>query len=256
MSSPPLSVNHNENGTRTNSHTFNSNTDIERTFVQFESVPAFAYALDVKVDVPTHGAVTVDIGFGGAYYALCPASVFGLDVLKSPTHALVSAADAVTQAVRRSVIIEHPTADKDLGFLYGTILTDGADRYVSGQQTPTANICVFAKREVDRSPTGSGVTARMAVQYARGLVARDQMRRFQSITGDIFTGRIVSAGSYPVPRDWKGNAYNKTPIDTPTTSTALVPTVCVQVGGRAFYTGQHVFVVEPHDPLRNGFLLA
>ena len=81
----------------------------------------------------------------------------------------------------------HPD-DPDLAFLYGTILTDGADAF---SPEATANICVFAAREVDRSPTGSGVTARIAVQHARGLIALGQERRFESVTGAIFTGKAL-----------------------------------------------------------------
>ncbi len=155
--------------------------------VAFESVPAFAFALDAQVEVPGHGRVSLDIGYGGAFYAVLPAARFGLDVRTSPTRALVDAAAAVTEAARAQVPLAHPD-DPDLAFLYGTILTDGADAW---SEQPTANICVFAAREVDRSPTGSGVTARLALQHARGLIALGQSRNFESITGAIFTGKVL-----------------------------------------------------------------
>jgi proline racemase len=136
--------------------------------VAFESVPAFAFALDRAVEVPGHGRVHLDIGYGGAFYGLVPASRFGLDVMRSRTRDLVDAAAAVTEAAKQQIPLEHPD-DADLAFLYGTILTDGADTW---SEAPTANICVFAAREVDRSPTGSA----------------------------IFTGKVLretSAGSHP-----------------------------------------------------------
>lgn len=196
--------------------------------VRFESVPAFAYALGCAVNLPGHGRVVLDIAYGGAFYAVLPAATFGLDVRRSPVRALVDAAAAVTAAAKAQVALSHPD-DPDLAFLYGTILTDGADTW---SETPTANICVFAEREVDRSPTGSGVTARIALQHARGQIGLGRERQFESVTGAIFTGRVASRMTLG-PRD----------------------AVTVEVSGRAHYTGKAQFIAEPDDPLRDGFLL-
>jgi trans-L-3-hydroxyproline dehydratase len=196
--------------------------------VAFESVPAFAYALDRAVEVPGHGRVHLDIGYGGAFYALVPASRFGLDVRRSRIRDLVDAAAAVTEAAKAQVPLEHPE-DRDLAFLYGTILTDGLDEW---SEAPTANACVFAEREVDRSPTGSGATARIAVQYAKGLIRLGQERRFESVTGAMFTGkplRALKAGRFDA--------------------------LTVEVSGRAHYTGTSQFTWEPGDEIGQGFLL-
>jgi len=195
--------------------------------VRFESVPAFAFALDASVEVPGWGRVELDIGYGGAFYALVPASRFGLDVRRSRTRDLVDAAAAVTEAARAQTALDHPD-DADLAFLYGTILTDGGD----GRATPSANVCVFAEREVDRSPTGSGVTARLAVQVARGQTGLGEERRFESLTGAVFTGQAL--------RHAKAGRFEA---------------VTVEVGGRAYYTGGGRFTVEADDPLGGGFLL-
>jgi trans-L-3-hydroxyproline dehydratase len=196
--------------------------------VRFESVPAFAFDVERAVEVPGHGPVSVDIGYGGAFYALVPADTFGLDVRNSPVRDLVDAASAVTEAIKSQVPISHPD-DPELAFLYGTILTDGADLY---SHEPTANVCVFADRQVDRSPTGSGVTARIAVQFDRGLIDLDQVRTFESLTGARFTGRAIE-------RRHVG------PFDA----------VTVEVGGRAHYVGRSRFTLDPDDPLGGGFLL-
>ena len=196
--------------------------------VRFESVPAFAFALDRTVEVPGAGAVTLDIGYGGAFYAFLPAARFGLDVRRSPTRDLVDAAAVVIEAVKRQVPLEHPD-DPDLAFLYGTILTDGADAW---SEQPTANICVFAEREVDRSPTGSGVTARIALQHARGLIALGRERKFESVTGALFTGKAL--------RETRAGRF---------------PAVTVEVGGRAHYTGTARFTLEDGDDIGRGFLL-
>jgi len=94
-------------------------------------------------------------------------------------------------------------------------------------------VCVFADRQVDRSPTGSGVSARLAVAAARGLVAAGQVRRVASLTGAVFTGEVV--------------AHHRTgPFDS----------VTVEVGGRAHHAGTARFTFDPDDPLVGGFLLA
>ncbi len=196
--------------------------------VHFASVPAFAFALDQTVETPSFGPVTLDIGYGGAFYALVPAGRFGLDVRASPTRSLVDAAREVTEAVKAQVSLAHPD-DPDLAFLYGTILTDGRD---ADATAPSANICVFAGSQVDRSPTGSGVTARLAVQHRRGQVALGETRTFESVTGAHFTGRVVAetrAGEHPA--------------------------VTAEVGGEAHYTGEASFVLEPGDRIGEGFLL-
>ncbi|MED6261772.1 hypothetical protein ATANTOWER_009871 [Ataeniobius toweri] len=127
------------------------------------------------------------------------------------------------------VKLHHPVSD-DLAFLYGTILTDGRDEF---SPEPTANICVFAEAQVDRSPTGSGVTARVALQHHKGLIQLNQTRTFQSgATGSQFTGKAVEE-----------------------TRCGDFRAVVVEVAGRAFYTGVSRFVQEPEDQLAHGFLL-
>jgi len=196
--------------------------------VKFSSVPAFAFALDRMIEVPGLGSVAIDVGYGGAYYAFLPASQFNLDVKRSATRDLVDAAHAVTKAAKAQIKLDHPD-DADLAFFYGTILTDGNDAWSA---EPTANICVFAEREVDRSPTGSGVTARIALQHARKQIAMGQERKFESITGAIFTGRALSE-----------------------TKTGRFNAVIVEVGGKAHYTGSAKFTHEDSDEIGRGFLL-
>ncbi|MGL4438042.1 MAG: proline racemase family protein [Bosea sp. (in: a-proteobacteria)] len=196
------------------------------TSASFESVPSFVLRDGVEVMVPGFGSVTCDIAYGGAFYAIAPASAFGLDYGATPLPSLVDAAAALTDAIRSSMIISHPF-EPDLGFLYGTILTDGAAPPVE-----SANLCIFAERQIDRSPTGSGVTARMALDHANGLVAIGETRRFRSITGGIFTGSVA-------------------------TRTSLGPhdAVTVTVGGQAHWMGRGEFIIEDDDRLGHGFEL-
>lgn len=194
--------------------------------VSFTSVPAFAARLDARVVVPGFGAVTTDVGYGGAFYAILPASRLGL-TLAARASVLVEAAHAVTEAVKAQVEIEHPV-EPDLGFLYGTILTDGG----TGIDIPTTNVCVFADREVDRSPTGSGVTARVALMRARGEIGPGDVRRFRSITGSEFLGALEAD-----------------------TDLAGRPAVIARVSGKAHYSGRATFTLEADDPFPDGFLV-
>jgi trans-L-3-hydroxyproline dehydratase len=187
--------------------------------VAFDSVPAFAHLLDAEVAVPGFGRVRVDVSFGGAFYAVLPASRLGLDLRDSPYDDLVRAGQAVTAAGRAQVQIAHPV-EPDLGFLYGTILTDDAV-----PDAPTYNLCIFGGGQVDRSPTGSGATARMALDRACGGIGPGAVRAFHGLSGLPFVAELreeTDAG------------------------------VVVRVAGEAHYSGTAEFVCEPDDPLADG----
>jgi len=202
-------------------------TDGKPGRVSFESVPAFAAVLDLAVEVPGHGNIVCDVAYGGAFYAIADAAQFGLAFGESRIRDFVDAATALSEAVRQAHALTHPEST-DLAFLYGSILTDGGD----GKSEPTKNICVFADAEVDRSPTGSGVTARLAAMHARGKARVGDVRTFESVTGSHFEGTIASEFAY------QGMAA-----------------VTVNVSGRAWWSGQSRFIVEDDDPLKGGFLL-
>jgi proline racemase len=198
----------------------------EVTDVRFESVPAFVMARELGVEVPGRGRIVTDIAYGGAFYAILPAAALGLDFFGSPVDELRDAAGDLVDAIRASVAIRHPE-EPDLGFLYGAIVTDGAETTAESW-----NLCVFAERQIDRSPTGSGVTARMALDHAKGLLRPGQERSFRGISGEPFTGRVS--------REAPGPQH----------------AVRVEVGGRGFYAGRGSFVIEDADPLGWGFDLA
>ena len=197
--------------------------------VTFESVPAFAWRLDAIVPTATWGPLTLDVGYGGAFYAVLPADAIGLDLLRSPVRQLVDAGEEIARAAAAAILIEHPE-EPDLAFVYGTIITDGGD---GSDGRASRNVCIFAGRQVDRSPTGSGVTARMALLAARRAAAAGEERRFESLTGAQFSGRILSEARAGRHRAWT-----------------------IAVAGEAHYTGEAVFRFEDSDPLRWGFALA
>jgi len=198
--------------------------------VAFESVESFAYRLDAEVEVPGFGRVSFDIAFGGAYYAILPASRLGLSLMETPLGELVAAGVAITEVVRAAIPIRHP-AEPDLGFLYGTILTDDvACGHAAGR--PSYNLCIFAEGQIDRSPTGSGVTARLALAAARGEMAMGDGCEIRGVSGQGFRARLASVAHGP------HGVVSR-----------------VRVSGQAFYSGRSELVLEAADPFAHGFVL-
>jgi len=198
--------------------------------VSFLNVPSFLYARDVEIESPEYGRLNVDIAFGGTFYAFIAAEQVGLKVTPENTEHLVTAGEAIKKAVNGTMSINHPV-EADLGFVYGTILTDvpeNPDHY-------SRNVCVFANGEVDRSPTGTGVSARLALHHAKGEIVDGQQIVIESILGaaSTFNGRIVGRAQV--------GPYE-----------AIVP----EVSGKAFITGLHEFIIDPRDTLGQGFLVS
>ncbi len=195
--------------------------------VRFLNVPSYVVALDEQVEVPSFGAVRYDLAFGGAYYAFVEASELGLSCEASQAHALIDASRAIKQAVMDARSIEHPF-EPDLGFLYGTI-------FIAPPESASAhsrNVCIFADGELDRSPTGTGVSARAAIHRARGEIAPEEWISIESIVGTSFRVRV----------------REELPFGP---HAAIVP----EVEGSAFITGRQEFCVDPRDPLRDGFMV-
>lgn len=198
-------------------------------YVSFLNVPSFLYARNVEFDIPAYGRLAVDVAFGGAFYAFLPAAQVGLSVTPAHANRLAAAGDTITQAVNAVLPITHPL-EEDLGFLYGAIFTAPPEDPAHHSR----NACIFADAELDRSPTGTGVSARLAIHHARGEIAENQHIIIESILGaaSTFGGRVVGQA--------RVGEYH-----------AILP----EVSGRAFITGRHEFVIDPRDELGRGFLL-
>jgi trans-L-3-hydroxyproline dehydratase len=199
----------------------------EVTSVRFHNVPSFVLALDQTVDVPGLGWVRYDVAFGGAFYAYVRAEEAGVTCTPDDFRALIEKGIAIKRAIMASRPIPHPF-EKDLSFLYGTIFIGPP----LGEGAHSRNVCVFAEGEVDRCPTGTGVSARLAIHHARGEIGVGEPMVVESIIGTRFTGRIVE-----------------------TTSFGPYPAVIPEIEGTAHITGRHEFVIDPADPLRDGFIL-
>ncbi|MCS5615639.1 MAG: proline racemase family protein [Candidatus Marinimicrobia bacterium] len=199
----------------------------EVTGVRFQNVPSFVQALDAEVDVQGFGKIKYDLAFGGAFYAFVDVSEVGLDCTKEYHNALVDVGKKIKQAVMDKVSMAHPT-EPDMNFLYGTIFTGSA----KDPNHHSRNVCIFADGQVDRSSTGTGVSARAAIHYARGEIKIGESITIESIIGSTFTVKVAESSSLG-------------PYD------AVIP----EVGGNAHITGKNTFWIDPDDPLKGGFIL-
>ncbi len=195
--------------------------------VYFHNVPSFVFALNETVAVPGIGSVNYDIAFGGAFYAFVQAEDIGLTCTPEHFRALIEKGMAIKHAVMASRPVTHPFED-DLNFLYGTIFLGPP----ISANAHSRNVCIFAEGEVDRSPTGTGVSARMALHFAKKEIGINEPMVIESIIGSSFTGKVIESTTFGP-------------------HAAIIP----EVEGRAFITGMHDFLIDPTDPLKDGFIL-
>ncbi|APG65377.1 proline racemase [Tenacibaculum todarodis] len=199
--------------------------------VRFHCVPSFVVGLDRTLEIEGLGKITYDLAYGGAFYAYVDMAKnnFNFDLSTNSYRALITNGMKIKNAVLKAdKEILHPFED-DLSFLYGTIFIDN-NKQPTGNDSK--NVCIFAEGEVDRCPTGSGVSGRMAIHKARNEIDYGETITIESITNSVFKGSIISEEDYG-------------PF------TAVIP----QVEGTAHITGMHTFVVDPNDPMKNGFIL-
>ena len=193
----------------------------------FRNVPSFVYLRDQYVDVQGIGRVRFDVAYGGAFYAFVSAEEVGLELVPAHASRLIDFGRKIKHEVMSQVPINHPF-EQDLGFLYGTIFT--------GPPLDTThhsrNVCIFADGELDRSPTGSGVSARAALHFANGDVELNERITIESIVGSTMSVRVVEVNTFG-------------PYD------AVTP----EVSGTASFIGRNEFYFDPEDPFRNGFIL-
>jgi proline racemase len=200
--------------------------------VDFVNVPSWVIARAVPVST-SRGEVTVTVAYGGAIYATLPVAQLGLSVTPDHLGELIALGREIKWALDDSEHAVHPD-DPRLNGIYGTIWYDdlgGAGEDADGQ-VHQRNVTVFADGEVDRSPCGSGTCARLAVLEDEGRLPTGATLRHDSIVGSTFLGTVLDVVDVDGRR-------------------AVLP----QVTGMAYRTGEHVFTIDPHDPLVPGFVL-
>lgn len=194
--------------------------------VSFRNVPSFVLEPEFSVRVDGR-AVDMTIAFGGAFYAYIDARTNGFDLVPGEAPRLVEFGQKVKAAVATHYHIEHPQGDEDLNFLYGCIFIKPGNK-----PGHSRNACVFADGQLDRSPTGTGVSGRAAIHWSRGELALGETLEIESIIGTRFKVRCLEETLVGGMR-------------------AIVP----EVTGSASLTGKHQFILELGDPLPQGFQL-
>lgn len=196
--------------------------------VKFTNVPAYVHCLDESVHLPLYGQVSCDVAFGGAFYGFVNADELDISLSLDNHSELISVGQQIKAQLAPKLNLDHP--DADMNFLYGIIFYSNSQLH--NTEHFSRHVCIFAEGELDRSPTGTGVSARVAI-----LHQRNQLKKGQS----VFIEGILGAG-FHVAIDALCVAYQRD---------AIVPVV----SGQAYITGTHQFYLDPQDPLIQGFIL-
>jgi len=193
----------------------------------FRNVPSFLYLRDQNVDVDGIGRVRFDIAYGGAFYAFVSAKELGLELVPANSNRLIDYGREIKNAVMSKFPIKHPV-EADLSFLYGTIFTGPS----LSSAHHSRNVCIFADGELDRSATGSGVSARAALHFAKGELGLNERITIESILGSTMSVEVVELTKF--------GEFE-----------AVVP----EVSGTASIIGRNEFYFDPEDPYSTGFFL-
>lgn len=195
--------------------------------VTLTNMPSFAQHLSVPLKVPGLGELTVDTGFGGDSFVIVDAGATGLSLDASAARDLAELGTRITAAADAQIGFRHPTLPDWTHFSF-CLFAGPLDR--DGRSLRTTHAVAIRPGKIDRSPTGTAVSARMAVLAANGTMAPDDILVARSIIGSEFTGHIVE-----------------------TTTMGDLPAIIPTVTGRAWITGTHQLLLDPTDPWPEGY---
>jgi proline racemase len=205
--------------------------------VTFRNVPAFATHLDTPVEVPHLGTVTVDVAYGGMFYVIADAERFGLRLTPDEGADIVRISEMIKAAAAEQLPVVHPEQPGFAGITIAQL--SGAPHDPANDRRNVVTVSTGKldwerpatwTGAIDRSPCGTGTSARMAALHARGRLRAGDTFRHEGILGTVFTGRVLeetTAGPYR----------------------AIVPSIT----GQAWITGFASYVVDPTDPFPDGF---
>lgn len=198
--------------------------------VSIINVPAFHYKKEVKVFVPSiEKEISFDISFGGSFFAIIHADEIGMKVQPSNAAKLTDIALEIRDIINKEIEIVHP--DPALSHIKTVDLVEIYDA-PTHPEADYKNVVVFGQGQVDRSPCGTGTSAKLATLYSKGELKEGEDFVYESILGTIFKGKIVGTGSI--------GEYT---------------TITPEITGAAYITGFNHFVIDEEDPLKHGFIL-
>jgi proline racemase len=196
--------------------------------VEFENVPCFADRLDARLEVPGLGAITVDVAYGGMWYAIADAKALGFALEPSEARDLARVGERIRAAAREQLPCVHPTNPA----IADVSIVQIAEPW-RGVNAVTRNAVIVAPGRLDRSATGTGLSARLAALHARGLMHVGDSMTHASVIGSTFDGRIVRE------------------VDL-----AGTPAIVPAIRGTAWITGVTRVLVDPTDPFPEGYILS
>ncbi len=194
--------------------------------VRFQNVPCFVYAENISINIKGIGDILTDIAYCGAFYVYVNADKSGLKIAPEKTEELVKIGMDIKNKAITMMKFTHPTSG--INWLYGTIFYTEPKK--ENDKLITKNVCIFAEGQVDRSPTGTGTGGRLALHYHKDEMKIDDVLINYSIIDTPFEGRII--------KETKEGPYNA---------------VITEVAGTAQITGFNQLVLDPADPLPEGF---
>ncbi len=199
--------------------------------VTVHNVPSFVAALDLAVDVPGQGCVSVDIAYGGAFFTIVDAPALGFELTPDEARDLVQ----MGETIKAAVVEQHPVAHPENPDIHTVTFTEfaapvetGRDGVKTGQ-----NAVVISPGKIDRSPCGTGTSARLAILHARGQLQVGEQYRSTSLIGSEFRAKIVT-----------------------TTTVGHRPAIIPSLSGRAWITGTHQYGLDPSDPFPQRYTLS
>ena len=195
--------------------------------VSFRNVESFLYKRDVELDVEGVGHIKFDISFGGSFFCILSADQLGLEVKPENASKLKEAGLKIRDAVNANIEIQHPT----LSHIKTVDLVEIYDK-PSHPEATYKNVVVFGDGNIDRSPCGTGTSAKLATLYAKGELKPGEPFVYESILGTLFKGRIVE--------ERKLADFD-----------AIIP----EITGSGYILGFSNYVYDPDDALTYGFLL-
>jgi proline racemase len=195
--------------------------------VTFRNIPSFVMAMDATVDIEGIGPVTLDVAYGGNVYAILPAAAVGLIISPENTSHIIELGRKVRLAVNRELSIVHPEKDFIRGCTHVQFYQPA-----SRADADFRNTVLFGDSGIDRSPCGTGTSARLACLHAKGQLKTGESFVHESIIGSLFRARVAEE-----------------------TRVGDLPAVIPEVTGSAWVMGINQWVIQPDDPLANGFLL-
>lgn len=200
----------------------------ERIFVQ--NLPSFADRLDAELEVEGLGRLRVDISYGGDSFVVVDAAALGLALTGEEAHRIARLGVQITAAAEAQLGFRHPE-NPDWSHISFCLFAGPLERVAGGWSTTHA--VAIRPGKVDRSPTGTAVSARLALMEARGLLAEGESLQARSILGSRFDGRVAAR-----------------------TTVAGRPAIIPEISGRAWITGIHQHMLDPDDPWPEGYRLS